>query len=530
MSPSLRPHHYVPGVLGILLAAVTCGNPNRPSGRNIDGVYSLTITSTCASIPAEVRSRTYTATISGSPSAVVTLAGATFWQHPTAGLLNRMSATVTGDSVRFTLSPVPGYGVIEAVGGAFFEAAGSGTARLPGAFQPRAISASLSAVVRHGDDLRAGTRHVSCPASPGSVSLEFVPGGAGNPEIRTIPSIARVEITGPASVAPGGTARLAVMAKMSDGSTRTMADGPEWKTSNPSLLVVAADGTVSGRKVGEANVTAVVESRNVMPLTSVREVVVVPDGTFRVIGRVTERDAPGPVPAATVEVIAAGVVVAAATTDADGRYRLYGVPPDAAIRATREGYAPVEVRDPIASHTTLNFALTLLEPRPDLSGTYRLTIEAGGTCPGSRPLPDHLRQRTYVATVTQMGAQLDVRLSGATFAIDNHGNGNHFFGRVEPSGVTFTLDRGFTDYYYFYYYYLAEYPDLSEQLPDRTVLAISGSAAVSTSPTGMSGSLTGSMSLYSAAFPQIDVLGGCNGGIPHAFTMTRINQPGPPRP
>jgi hypothetical protein len=223
-----------------------------------------------------------------------------------------------------------------------------------------------------------------------------------------------------------------------------------------------------------------------------------------------------------VEVGSQGREVSETFTDGGGGYRLYGVPPDAEFSISRDGYVPVKTQHTIADHAALDFELQLVEPRPQLAGTYTLTIAIDGPCGNSRPLPEALQQRTYTATIEQSGARLDVTLSGAQFAIDAHGHGNRFQGRVEPDGVNFTLSNGDIYYYYFYSYFFKAHPDIAERLPDQSVLVVRGTARTAITPAGMSGTLHGGVVHYGAQFPSAHYIASCD-GPPYTFSLTRMN-------
>lgn len=496
------------GLAGILLAAVVCSSPTQPTARSIDGAYTLTLTTTCTAVPDALRTRSYPATVAGSPNGVVTLGGGRFWQHPTGGVLNRIQAATGRDSVKFSIAPVPGYGIIEQVqGGAFLEIFASGPADLMGGFRSgrRSIEATLQGTVRHGEDLRSNSRHVACQGE--SVSLRLDPATAAPAPVEVVPSVADAQIVGPASVAPGAFAAFTLTARMSDGSTRRLTDGVSWQSSGSDLRV-DADGTVTGIRVGEAILRAMAARPNFGPLTIVREIIVVPDGTFRITGQVTEIGDPAPVPDARVEVVSGVGTGLSTKTDTFGRYRLYGVAGDAEFRITRDGYEPVVRRIGIDRHGIVNFELRLAAPRPDLSGMYTLTVRADA-CAGTPALREDLRQRTYTATLVQTGATAEVRLSGATF-VTSGGRGDRFTGRVEPTVVTFRLNP-----WYYYYYY----PDIAERLPDNTVLVIEGIVTVAITNGTLSGNLNGNLWHNDAGFR---FLAGCFSRT-HAFTMTRVN-------
>lgn len=68
--------------------------------------------------------------------------------------------------------------------------------------------------------------------------------------------------------------------------------------------------------------------------------------------------------------------------------------------------------------------LATSQDRPDLTGTYTLTLSASSSCP--LDLPESMRTRTYAATLAQAGGGLTVRLpsifppwDNRTFGVDN---------------------------------------------------------------------------------------------------------------
>ena len=505
------------GIVAILLAAVVCSPAGPSDGPNIDGTYLLTVTvsDACTAVPEELHTRTFTATITGSPRATVTLAGGTFWQHPTHGLLNRFQAVADSSSIRFQLGQSTGYGVIEQVGPAvFMEMTGSGQGDARGfAMAAGVISGTLSGVVRHGEDLR-GARHIGCPGA--AMTLRFERGKTAGTDVGIDPGIASVEIVGPPTVPPGLARAFAVTGRLADGSSRTLS-GATWSTSNGAVLRADSDGSVTGLQTGESTLRAVVPLPTIGNAIASRELIVLPDGTFRLIGRVNEAGTAGSLPAARVEVASGVGAGLSATTDATGSYRLYGVAGDATIRVSRLGYEPLERRVTVNAHTSLDFDLTLISPRTEIAGTYDLTIETTRCGASNRPIAEPLRRRTYRAVITQAGSIVEVRLAGSRFFVDQAGNGDRFHGRVEPDGAVFTLDppnRGF-------YYEFVEYPDVAELLSDTKMLAISGTAVASHSREGLSGTLTGHFIQYSVGFYSFEEAS-CQ-AVGDRFTLTRVN-------
>jgi hypothetical protein len=475
-----------------LLFASTCGDhPTSPSqgGVSIDGVYDLNLETACAAVPADQRSRRYVATVTGSPKATVTLSNGTFWQHPTDGLQNHFTISKTG---AWLVLSVPGqFGVTEQIGPkSFFSFRGAGKGHIHDSSADGVeLTGTLVGPVGFGEDLLDPARHQDC-SSDSPVSMRFSRRSAPAPPPQVAHSIASVQIDGPSSVAPGGSAQFRAMARMTDGTTREVTDGVSWRSSNAATKVDTG-GTVTGQFRSEANLIVTVNRPNLTPATATREVIVVPDGTFRVIGRITDAVTPSvPIAGARVEVVA-GAAGLAATTDDGGQYRLYGVPPDASIAVTKFGFETQIVRLPSAAHQTLNFQIRFSSAPPNMAGTYRLTI-AAETCPGSSLLPTELRERNYTATILQTGPSLTVVLSGATFQRNGPVDRNTFFGTIDSSGAVFTLANK-----YAYTFYGPQIPDIVEVLPDSSFLIVEGRTVTLLTATGVTGTFNGSLSRYS---------------------------------
>lgn len=169
------------GLIAWTLLFLACGDgkspvqptPALPASANIDGTYALRFDSTCAALPPELRSRTYTASIAGSPNVVVTLTGSTFWTHPTDGLLNRLTGRVTGNSISFSAFWPPdteSWGIVERIDSTgYFEIIGHGS----GSISASTIEGRLSAGVGFGTDLRDDALHVGCPSTGHSLTFRF---------------------------------------------------------------------------------------------------------------------------------------------------------------------------------------------------------------------------------------------------------------------------------------------------------------------------------------------------------------------
>jgi hypothetical protein len=299
----------------------------------------------------------------------------------------------------------------------------------------------------------------------------------------------RIEIQGPQRVPPGQTAQLAAIAFARDGSSRNVTATASWRAFRVAILTVQA-GLVSGVAVGESNVEAVFNG-----LRSTREVIVVPAGTYRLFGSVSEADYAGiPVVDARVEATSGQGAGVQTTTAPDGRYRLYGVAGDTTLRVSKEGYQTHTQNLVVTDDTpALAVPLALVRPRLDISGAYTLTIAADPSC--SVGLPEPLRTRSYPAVLTQVGPQVTVTLTGASFAISRRGSGDHFTGRLEPTQLVFSLPR--FDSYYYSSYGDPYYPNIIEEVTGPNYLAIWGNVAAAGTSGSFSGALDGAFELYS---------------------------------
>jgi hypothetical protein len=297
-----------------------------------------------------------------------------------------------------------------------------------------------------------------------------------------------VEIVGPRSIAPGQTIQFTAIAHRSDGTTLDVTSSAVWRCFPESAMSISATGLATGRALGESVIQVVSSNR-----VSSKEIVIVPTGTYRLVGLVGEVDVPtAPVVGARVEVTGP-TAVPFAITDAGGRYRLYGVPSgNVELRLSKDGYEPTIATVAVSDHQTQNFTLTLRFPRAGVAGTYTLTISAAGDCAAT--LPVEARIRTYMAVLTQVGPQVDVSVAGAMFALNTNGRGNRFRGRIEPGQVVFTLNPYHPDFYYYSY---GGYADLAEQLGSSSYLFINGIVATSITTSRLEGRLDGSFVMYS---------------------------------
>lgn len=322
---------------------------------------------------------------------------------------------------------------------------------------------------------------------------------SSHPTTPTAPFVTGVEIVGPDAVAPGQSAQFTARLRLSDDS-RKLAHSVRWSTAGPAFSV-DAQGVVTARtSLGEGMLTvdAIVPTG---ARRGTREIVVVPEGTFRLIGVVRDADVPAlPILGARVEITPGSLT---AVTDHNGGFRLYGVPVDSELRISTSGYVPLAQSLPFTGHGSQVFRLTPAGPQPSYDGNYTLGIDSTGC-----PVPSDLRSRRYDAVVTQDGLQLTVSLTEPRFQIHTNGRGNRFFGQVLGGGASFTLQPFAVSYYY---YSLLSYPDVAERLSDGTYLVPAGAVVMAGSPAGLSGQvIQGSLERWDAQFPNRAVnLGGC---------------------
>jgi hypothetical protein len=313
-----------------------------------------------------------------------------------------------------------------------------------------------------------------------------------------------VEITGPEAIAPGQSAQFSAVERLPDGSTRPLA-GVRWRSSDAAVLQVSPMGLATARNRGEA-----VLSVSGLTLQANREVLVLPDGTYRLAGRVTEAGTTTPVPAAFVEVRReAGVspAIVSAYSGPDGSYRLYGVPGQGFLRVTHERYAPLTGPLEVTAHGVRDFQMTLGVGVLQLAGQFTLHADADSSCASMpRPLPEDLRSRSFPVTVTQQGSGLILTVSSPCTSIFE---GCRFGGHATSEGATFLIGTG-TDGFY-------GYPDLVEALwggpGNGPGLEISGTATTIGSADRLSGRLQGAMALYQVVVPRPeDLLASCSAG------------------
>jgi hypothetical protein len=299
-------------------------------------------------------------------------------------------------------------------------------------------------------------------------------------------------------VAPGGVVPLQATLFYSDGTSKDVSRESTWSSSDTIVLRIDATGTATGVSVGEAAVS--VSHADYLQRA---DIIVVPVGTYRLTGTVTDTGG-SPLIGASVTVAApVGGDRLSTVTGPQGTFRIYGVPADSLLSVTLDYFHPVERALQLQSHESVTIRMQQSAAYPDVRGAYDLDIHADDAC--SAVLPAQLRTRKYTVLVTPTPAFLLFDLGGATFVPEL----SQFDGSVRNNGLTFWLYR--------YAWGDRPYPNLSEQV-GALVFTVMGTARLAFNAHGAEGQLEGELEVMDSAVrpPRTDV---CSGR--HRVTMTR---------
>ena len=309
---------------------------------------------------------------------------------------------------------------------------------------------------------------------------------APTPPRTTTPTPTRLEIAGRRSIVTGIPTQFTATVHMSDGSSRDVTTSASWR-SPWVAFVVSAPGLLTAQQNGTIDLSAAYAG-----LTSTREVIAVPEGTFRLTGTVTDVTAPaGPVESAQLKVTDGTGRGLFASTGPDGRYFLYGVAGDIELRVTKHRYRDHVQRVVVTDHQALDLDLPIAAPLPDVSGSWVLTITAADTC--STVLPEEAMSRKYSAMIRQVGPDVRIELGGARFArvygwtadgVDR--------ATVWPDNLQFGLNLFGCDLFSY-----ECVPNVMEELAPSRFYLPTGFVAVSISSTVLSGKLEGEIGIYS---------------------------------
>ena len=339
---------------------------------------------------------------------------------------------------------------------------------------------------------------IACNKSPAA------PAGGG------LPTPVRFEITGPASVPPGTATQFRAVLAMSDSSARDVTNEAQWRSNNIDMSV-GAPGLVTGVRTSAALLTAVYGG-----MTSTREVIFVPDGTFRLKGVVTDPRPPsGPVHFATIDVVAGTGRGLRSFTTEEGQFQFFGVAGDIELRITKEGYQTRSEQVTVNEHTSRTIDLFPIVDAPDVSGSYTLTIAAADICSGA--LPTDAMVRTYSATVRQVGPALTVTVGGATFGRINGWSASVIReGRVQQNSVQLSFGTLGCDGYYY-----GCGPSILEQIGPTRFFLPTGTAVLPISPNALRGEINGTIEVHEGnSIPGVVRTASCK-STRHQITFTR---------
>ena len=301
-----------------------------------------------------------------------------------------------------------------------------------------------------------------------------------------------LRVDGPASVPPGGSAQYTATGTYSDGSSRDVTTEAKWTSTNDTVLSVTPTGAMTTHVTGFADVVATFGARS-----HSREVVVVPEGRYLVKAFASEDQVTAMIYGVRVEVVSGPAVAVAATTDWNGLALLFGVPADALLRFTKDGYDPVVQSVHVSTNwSDVRVRMLSSAPRPSLPGGYQLTINSA-PCTDGTVLPEQVRTRVYGARIWNAGAKVMVELDAANFALQycpicGETRGNRFTGQAEVLDARFTLE----DYAAPFDWNAGVYPNVVERLPDGRLLVIAGHAIVTPTEGGFAGTLDGSIAIF----------------------------------
>ena len=182
--------------------------------------------------------------------------------------MNRFAISRTGTRVglRFeslTSSNLPTL-VEETSPGSFFGVVGTGSGDVVESGGALSISGTLSAGIGWGSDLADERLHEGCGAAAHQVTFRFARTTSAFVPPPVARTLIRLEVSGPASVAPQQSAQFTATGSYPDGSTRDATLEVRWNRGVSLAIDVGATGLVTGRTVGESNVSASLDIPNVL--------------------------------------------------------------------------------------------------------------------------------------------------------------------------------------------------------------------------------------------------------------------------
>jgi hypothetical protein len=195
-------------------------------------------------------------------------------------------------------------------------------------------------------------------------------------------------------------------------------------------------------------------------------------------------------------------------TDRAGGYALIGLDGGFTIQVTKDGYASEARGVTVPLNRTLDVEIRPIVLSGNIGGNWNIAFEPHSGC--QSPLGGNTR--TYRASIAQHGAELNITLSGATFATPPQ-----LTGTIHDLDVSIDLPSG-CDFYC--YYGPSSPPAVLELLGGNQFLAISGQIAARVGRTSIAGTLNGEFALTRNATPPFDTVVSCT-SRQHRVTLTK---------
>ena len=318
----------------------------------------------------------------------------------------------------------------------------------------------------------------------------------------------RLELTGPDTVYVGQAVQFTVTSHLTDGTTKNVTKEVTWRTVNSHVLTMSEAGLFTGKAKGETPISVALGGIT----ATMSDVVVVPEGTFRLKG--TVRDAGIPVDA-TVRIESPPLGRVELPTQ-HGQFVVYGVAGDTEVKVEKSGYQEERIQRTVATHSEFAIDLRLSGSREVVAGQYRLTVTAGPECGG---LPADVQSRSYSARIEQAGPALTVILDGAQFVTSSGQLLNRFTGFLESDRASFNLAPAFDDSSWYYYYFYN--PDILETLGDGSSYSFDGRVIADVEPNGLAGRIEGNIVLMKG--PPYVITSRCRSSA-HGFALTKATQ------
>jgi hypothetical protein len=185
--------------------------------------------------------------------------------------------------------------------------------------------------------------------------------------------VSRIEIDGPADMAPAQSATFRATTVSSTGTREDITEKSGWQTSDTNILTVAGPGVVTAHDRGETDIVVTYAQTS-----ATMRVLVLESGTYRVTGHVLEDGLP--VAGARV-VVTRGIGSGLTTTsNAAGVFALYGVAGDVDLTASREGYQDTTRSVTVTSQMTPDVPIKAIEEPLRLAGEWTLDVRSSPSC------------------------------------------------------------------------------------------------------------------------------------------------------